>query len=73
MRPHDFQQPGGEHEVVAEFSGADAVDAERVRCFDAATGPGRGNPDMPVVLYGPAYSTYARTARLALEGRRHRL
>ena len=22
---------------------------------------------MPVVLYGPAYSTYARTARLALE------
>lgn len=26
---------------------------------------------MPVVLYGPAYSTYRRTARLALEYRRH--
>jgi hypothetical protein len=33
----------------------------------------RGDRKMPVVLYGPAYSTYARTARLALEGRRHRL
>ena len=33
----------------------------------------RGDRKMPVALYGPAYSTYARTARLALEGRRHRL